>query len=65
MGGDAVGVERAIVVDPAGQPKEEVRFGAEVEIENDTGTRTTYRIVGEDEADVNAGRISWASPLGK
>jgi transcription elongation GreA/GreB family factor len=57
-------VERAIVVDPAGQPKEEVRFGAEVEIENETGARTTYRIVGEDEADVNAGRISWASPLG-
>jgi transcription elongation factor GreB len=58
-------VERAILVDPSGQPKEEVRFGAEVEIEDGTGTRTTYRIVGEDEADVNAGRISWASPLGK
>jgi transcription elongation GreA/GreB family factor len=58
-------VERAILVDPAGQPKDEVRFGAEVEIENETGARTTYRIVGEDEADVNAGRISWASPLGK
>jgi transcription elongation GreA/GreB family factor len=58
-------VERAILVDPADQPKEEVRFGAEVEIENETGARTTYRIVGEDEADVNAGRISWASPLGK
>ena len=58
-------VERAILVDPSGQPKEEIRFGAEVEIEDGNGTRTTYRIVGEDEADVNAGRISWASPLGK
>jgi transcription elongation GreA/GreB family factor len=58
-------VERAILVDPSGQPKEEVRFGAEVEIEDGNGARTTYRIVGEDEADVNAGRISWASPLGK
>lgn len=58
-------LERAILVDPAGQPKDEVRFGAEVEIEDEKGTRTTYHIVGEDEADVNAGRISWASPLGK
>ena len=58
-------VERAIVVDPAGQPKDEVRFGAEVQIEDAAGTRLAYRIVGEDEAEVNAGRISWASPLGK
>jgi transcription elongation factor GreB len=58
-------VERAIVVEPVGQPKDEVRFGAEVQIEDATGTRLAYRIVGEDEAEVNAGRISWASPLGK
>jgi len=58
-------LERAIVVDPAEQPKDEVRFGAEVEIEDENGARSTYRIVGEDEADVTAGRISWASPLGK
>lgn len=58
-------VERAILVDPADQPKDEVRFGAAVDIEAETGARTTYRIVGEDEADVSAGRISWASPLGK
>jgi transcription elongation GreA/GreB family factor len=58
-------VERAILVDPAGHPRDEVRFGAEVEIEDVDGTRMSYRIVGEDEADVGAGRISWASPLGK
>ncbi|MCC7081362.1 MAG: GreA/GreB family elongation factor [Burkholderiales bacterium] len=58
-------VERAILVNPADQPREEVRFGAEVAIEDENGARTTYRIVGEDEAEVNAGRISWASPLGK
>jgi transcription elongation GreA/GreB family factor len=58
-------VERAILVDPEGQPKEEVRFGAEVDLEDADGARLTYRIVGEDEADVQAGRISWASPLGK
>jgi len=58
-------VERAIMVDAAGQPKDEVRFGAEVDIEDGQGERSTYRIVGEDEADAPAGRISWASPLGK
>ena len=58
-------VERAILVDTSGQPKDEVHFGAEVEIEDQEGARTVYRIVGEDEADVNAGSISWASPLGK
>lgn len=58
-------VERAILVDPAGQPKDEVRFGAEVDFTDEAGTRLTYRIVGEDEADVAAGRLSWASPLGK
>jgi transcription elongation factor GreB len=58
-------VERAILVDPSGQPKDEVHFGAEVEMVDPAGARTTYRIVGEDEAEVAAGRLSWASPLGK
>ena len=58
-------MERAILVAPGAHPGDEVRFGAEVEIEEAAGTRMAYRIVGEDEADVSAGRISWASPLGK
>lgn len=58
-------IERAILVDPSGQPEDEVHFGAQVDIEDAAGTRFTYRIVGEDEADVHAGSISWASPLGK
>lgn len=58
-------VERAIMVDPDGQPRDEVHFGAEVEIEDAAGARSIYRIVGEDEAEVAAGRINWASPLGK
>jgi transcription elongation GreA/GreB family factor len=36
-----------------------------VDIEDAGGTRSTYRIIGEDEADVHAGSICWASPLGK
>ena len=58
-------VERAILVDPSNQPKDEVHFGAEVEFFDEGGERLTYRIVGEDEADVVSGRLSWASPLGK
>ena len=58
-------VERAILVDPSGQPKDEVHFGAEVEFVDEGGERLAYRIVGEDEADVASGRLSWASPLGK
>lgn len=58
-------LERAEVVDPAQQPKDQVRFGATVSVEDETGRRETFAIVGDDEADVAAGRISWASPLSR
>ena len=58
-------LERAIVVDPAGQPEEEVHFGAAVRIVDEDGKAHQFSIVGDDEADVAAGRISWASPLAK
>jgi transcription elongation factor GreB len=44
---------------------ERVFFGAFVTIENEDGERITYRIVGEDEAAPEEGRISWRSPLGR
>jgi len=56
-------VERAVIVDPRGQPHDEVRFGASVAITDEDGKRHTFNIVGDDEADVGASRISWASPL--
>lgn len=41
-------------------------FGAKVKLEEvDTGEIATYRIVGEDEGNVEAGRISVASPLAR
>jgi len=58
-------VERAILVDPAGQPKDEVHFGAVVRVRDVGGQAREFHIVGEDEADAGAGWISWASPLGK
>jgi transcription elongation factor GreB len=57
--------ERAILVDPAGQPKDEVHFGATVRIAGSDGAAREFHIVGEDEADAAVGCISWASPLGK
>jgi transcription elongation GreA/GreB family factor len=58
-------LERATVVDPAGQPRDEVHFGAAVRIVDEDGRKHTFTIVGDDEADVAAGKISWASPLAR
>jgi transcription elongation GreA/GreB family factor len=58
-------LERAIVVDPATQPQDNVHFGAEVTIVDEEGKEHRFTIVGDDEADVAAGKISWASPLAK
>jgi transcription elongation factor GreB len=58
-------LERAIPVDPAQQPENEVHFGARVQAEDDGGERHVFTIVGEDEADVAAGSVSWASPLAR
>lgn len=58
-------LERAIVVDPAGQPQDEAHFGAVVKIVDEEGKAHRFSIVGDDEADVAAGKISWASPLAK
>ena len=58
-------LEHAIVVDPAGQPRDSVHFGALVTIVDEQGKEHRFAIVGDDEADVAAGKISWDSPLAK
>ena len=40
-------------------------FGATVEVEEQGGATVTWQIVGEDEADIKAGRISYSSPIGR
>ena len=57
----------AEVIDPAGLPiTGKVVFGALVELEDLTdGTRVVYQVVGEDEADIRAGRISVTSPIAR
>ncbi len=43
-----------------------VVFGATVELQDeDSGAKVTYQIVGEDEADIKAGRISIGSPIAR
>jgi transcription elongation factor GreA len=43
-----------------------VVFGALVELEDQAdGTRVAYQVVGEDEADIRAGRISVSSPIAR
>ena len=43
-----------------------VVFGTTVELMDTTGTESvTYQIVGEDEADIKAGKISYSSPIAK
>ena len=43
-----------------------VVFGAVIELEEQDGAhRVTYQVVGEDEADIRAGRISITSPIAR
>ena len=58
-------LERASVVAGTHEPGEAVHFGAAVKIEDESGATQTFTIVGDDEADVAQGKISWASPLAR
>ena len=58
-------LERATLVDTANQPRDQVHFGAIVKIEDEEGAQHDFSIVGDDEADVANGMISWASPLAR
>lgn len=58
-------IEHAIPVDPAGQPKDEIAFGATVRVADEDGKKQDYAIVGEDEADAAHGKVSWVSPLAR
>jgi transcription elongation factor GreA len=57
----------AEVIDVTKLPRNgRVVFGVTVELEDqDDGETLTYRIVGQDEADVRAGRISVTSPIAR
>ena len=53
------------IIDPEFIRSDRVEFGATVTVENEEGETRTWTIVGNGEADVEKGTISWRSPLAK
>ena len=62
-------IASAALVDPRGQPRDEVRFGASVTLRTVTGERAgeerRLEIVGIDEADAAHGRVAFTSPIAR
>ena len=59
-------IARAEVIDLAKMSGTTVKFGARVKlIDEDTEEEKNYQIVGDQEADVKAGRISISSPIAR
>jgi len=59
----SVRIDRAILVDPDAQPRDEVAFGASVRVCDADGEERVFAIVGEDEVNAGVGKVSWVSPL--
>jgi transcription elongation factor GreB len=57
-------LEAAEIVDSAGRDSDQVFFGATVRLKSGSAERTVA-IVGVDEVDPAAGRVSWISPVAK
>lgn len=56
----------ADIIDTDKLPRDMAVFGSKVVIENiDTGENIEYQLVGPEESDIEKGRISVSSPLGK
>ena len=56
----------ADIIDTDELPRDRAVFGSKVVIENiDTGEDIEYQLVGPEESDIEKGRISVSSPLGK
>ena len=59
-------IARAEIIDPSKLSGTTVKFGATVTLEDDdSGEKVKYKIVGEDEADLKAGKISINSPIAR
>ncbi|MCH8490261.1 MAG: transcription elongation factor GreA [Oceanicaulis sp.] len=57
---------RAQVIDPTKLSGSTVKFGATVTVvDEDTDAEATYKIVGDDEADVKSGKVSISSPIAR
>src|SRR4051794_8220695 len=59
-------MKSARVVDPAEQPtRDQVRFGATVELADEDDNRRTITVVGDDETDASKGLVGWSAPLAR
>jgi transcription elongation factor GreB len=58
-------LDRAVIVDNSGKMHDRVHFGATVTIRDETGDQREVTIVGVDELDSGAARVSWRSPLAR
>ena len=59
-------IASADIIETKKLPKDRAVFGSRVVLENiDTGEDVEYQLVGPDESDIELGRISITSPLGK
>ncbi len=59
-------MKEARVTDPAAQPdRRRAWFGATVTIADEQDKERTVTLVGEDEADATAGKVSWYSPIAR
>lgn len=59
-------LNNADIIDSTNLPKDRAIFASRVLLENmETGEDVEYQLVGPDESDINQGRISITSPLGK
>jgi transcription elongation GreA/GreB family factor len=59
----AARIESAILTTPKEEDHSIVLFGAKVTVEDEEGKLSPYEIVGEDEADIHQGKVSYLSPL--
>lgn len=59
-------MKAAKVVDPAAQTsRDQVRFGATVDLSDEDDNRRSLTIVGDDEADASTGKVGWSAPLAR
>ena len=59
-------MKAAKVVDPRSQiSRDQVRFGATVELADEDDNWRSLTIVGDDEADASAGKVGWSAPLAR
>src|SRR3982751_4709114 len=59
-------MKAAKIVDPASQAaRDQVRFGATVDLADEDDQRRTVTIVGDDESDAASSKIGWNAPLAR